>query len=326
MLSILFATFAFALPSTTTPGLDIQDQCSFIRAGLNAIPATGGEFVVPQGNYTCTYPIVLDRDGQRLRGQGQVTLKLADNTNAPVIVMGDIITPPRQVHNVMVSNIRIDGNRAHQQIECWGGPCDSSGTAHIRNNGITVRGITNGVIRNVAITGPRSGGVVTEKGCMGLLVDGLSVTDSHFDGFAGYETTGSTIKNLYFHDNMAAGISIDIRFHNNTFQNVRMENNRDVGIFMRDSNDNLFQDFWIVGAGNHGVFVALVEEEHTCPKNNEFRNFTIENSKRSGFRLNNACENNRLTGVSTFRHNKGGCISEGRSARLGIEGTYICEE
>ena len=318
--------FLWAIAQAATSAGSITDECSFIRRGLDALPPSGGEFVIPAGHYTCSYPIVLDRDGLKLRGQGRVTLKLADNTNSPVILMGDTNTPPKQIYNLSVSDLILDGNRAHQQSECWGGSCDAGGTSFIRNNGITIRAVTYGTIRNISVVSPRSGGVVSEKNVVGMKIDGLSVTDSEFDGFAGYETTLSEIKNLYFHNNRAAGISIDIRFQGNTFRNARIENTGDVGIFMRDSNDNLFENFWIVGSGNHGLFVASEGHEGTCPSNNEFRNFTVENSRFAGFRLNDACERNRLTGTTVFRHNPSGCLSESARGLLAIEGSFICEE
>lgn len=303
------------------------DDCDFIRSAIQNMPAQGGTIEVPAGIFVCDRPIILDHEHATLRGQGfGSVLKLADNVNAPVIVMGQVETPPKQIYGVTVRDLKIDGNRDHQQGECWGGDCDAGGTAYIRNNGITVRGITNGRIENVYITRPRSGGVVSEKGCYNLQIDGLTVSESYFDGFAGYETYGSKLKNLHFFSNNAAGISIDIRFHGNTIENALIENNRDVGIFMRDSNDNLFKNVTIRNAGNHGIFLAADDTGlATCPTNNEFRDLTVENSRGVGFRLNDACEKNRLTGRALFRANRDGCISEGTATKIGIAGSFICD-
>lgn len=302
------------------------DECAFIRDGLARLPAAGGEFVVPAGHYTCAFPIVLDRDHLRLRGSGEVTLKLADNANAPLVIMGEATTPPTPVFGVEVADIKLDGNRAHQQMECWSGPCDSGGRSFVRNNGITVRAVINGRIHNVFITGPRSGGVVTEKGCWNLKIDGLTVTNSYFDGFAGYETEGSDLSNMHFFGNLAAGISLDIRFNANTIRHTRIEDNGDVGIFMRDSNDNIFDDVKISGSGSHGIFLSYVDDIYTCPTNNEFRDLSAQGSNGAGFRLNSACEKNRLTGEARFRGNRFGCISEATWMKLGIEGRLICEK
>lgn len=303
----------------------VVDDCSFIREQLALLPPEGGTVLIPSGTYTCSAPIIMDRDHQTLRGQGAVTLRLADNINAPLVVMGELATPPRLIHDVNVLDLNIDGNRKYQRQECWGGPCDSGGTSNIRNNGITVRGIIDGRIQNVAITGPRSGGVVTEKGCDHLIVDGLTVTDSEFDGFAGYLTTNSIFTNMDLSHNANAGISIDIGFHKNIIRNTRITFNRDVGIFMRDSNSNLFDNVDIEDSGNHGIFVAQVDDNSTCPTDNEFHDLTVVRSQGAGFRLNNACVQNRLTGTAVFRQNRDHCISEGTATPLLIKGDLQCD-
>ena len=303
-----------------------HDDCTFIREQLALLPLEGGTVLIPSGLYTCDAPIILNRDHQILRGQGSVTLRLGDNINTPLIVMGEIATPPRPIHDVQIINLNLDGNRQHQQQECWGGPCDSGNLSNIRNNGITVRGIIDGRIENVFITAPRSGGVVTEKGCQHLIIDGLSVTDSEFDGLAGYETTHSVFTNMNLHHNANAGISIDISFNQNIISHTQILHNRDVGIFMRDSQSNLFDHVTIEDSGNHGIFLASVDRESTCPINNEFHNLTVTRSQGAGFRLNNACIENRLTGTATFRQNRDACISEGTETHLLIQGDVQCEK
>lgn len=319
-LCTIFTSFTFAAGNT----IFVPDECAFIRTALNNLPEEGGTVTIPAGKYVCHAPIVVDRDNTTLTGEGDVTLVLADHINAPVIVMGQIQTPPENVNNIEVSHIKIDGNRRHQDMECWGGPCDSGGTAYIRNNGISVRGLSNSRILDVFVTGARSGGVVTERHCSGLLIDGLSVTDSFFDGFAGYETTGSLIQNLNLFDNPFAGLSIDIRFQGNTFKNVRATNN-DLGIFMRDSNNNVFENFTIENSRNHGIFLAVVEHPETCPTGNEFRNLAITGSGGFGFMLNNACPHNRLTGPTYFAKNRLGCLREDDNVKLEVQGKLTCE-
>jgi len=321
----LFGTLLALFIAIGTIDTAQADSCAFIRESLAKLPANGGEVIVPHGVYVCDSPVILDRDNVSLRGEGNVTLVLKDNANSPVIVMGDVQTPPKLVYGVRVQDIRIDGNRLHQQGECWHGDCDSGGTAFIRNNGITVRGIVDGSIKNVFITGARSGGVVTERGCKNLVIDGLAVTDSHFDGFAGYETSGAVLSHMNLYANKAAGISIDIRFSGNTIRDSHLYRNGDVGIFMRDSNDNKFENLLIEESGSHGIFLAFVEGTSTCPLNNEFLNLTVLRSKGIGFLMNNDCAGNRLVGEAQFRQNRDGCIREPRSGVLGKPTSLICE-
>ncbi|MEQ1879022.1 MAG: right-handed parallel beta-helix repeat-containing protein [Bdellovibrionia bacterium] len=314
----LLAAFAVAAPAV--------DECQFIRDEIQRLPAAGGEVAIPEGTYTCMSPIVLDRSHAHLTGKGDVLLRLGRNVNAPVLVMGDAATPPRSLEDVRVSNLKIDGNRWYQKFECWGGACDSGGTAFIRNNGITVRGLTRGKIQNVAVTSARSGGVVTEKGVYDLVIEGLLATDNEFDGFAGYETFGARLTGLNLSRNRAAGISIDIRFHGNHFKDVRIENNGDVGIFMRDSNMNVFENVSILNSGSHGVFLAQDFGPSTCSVGNEFENLTVVHSRGSGFRLNDACEGNHLTGLARFLQNRDGCVTEAEGARLEVKGQIQCEQ
>ena len=107
----LFLYLAFTAPARA-------DECEFIRAALAALPEEGGEVRIPAGHYTCAAPIVLERSHQRLRAEGDVTLRLADNSNAPLVVMGRIETPPAPLLGIEVSGLRLDGNRLGQQMEC----------------------------------------------------------------------------------------------------------------------------------------------------------------------------------------------------------------
>jgi hypothetical protein len=317
-LSIFFSIHANAL--------EIIDGCTSIRQQLSALPDTGGEVLIPEGSYTCSSPIILDKRNVWLHGAGKVNLILANMANSPVILMGQVHTPPENIKNVKVSDLSIDGNKANQTQECWNGECDKGGTTFIRNNGISVRAITDGEIKNVSIKDGRSAGVVTERGCFNFHVDNLSVTGSEFDGFAGYQTYGSLFENMNLFGNRAAGISIDIDFSTNTIRNTVLEKNGDVGIFMRDSRANIFDDVIIKNNGSHGVFLAQAHDGDfkTCASDNEFKDLSVISSKGAGFQLNDPCLKNRLTGHALLQGNRNGCIGEVNKANVDIEGSLTC--
>ena len=107
-----------------------------IQDALNALPEEGGEVVLPAGNFLVRQPLVLCRDFQSLRGSGAATiLRLADNANCPVIIMGQPVnTPCATVKNLCVRDLTIDGNRKNQSRELWQFAGEGS---EIRNNGIT---------------------------------------------------------------------------------------------------------------------------------------------------------------------------------------------
>jgi hypothetical protein len=287
-------------------------SCGAIQTAIDSLPAAGGQVVVSSGIFVCDTAIVIDRNNVALRGQGSSTvLFLAAGSNSPVLVIGSTATPPQTTYfNIHVSDLAIDGNRANQTIECWGGPCDSGGLTTIRNNGVTVRGATDVVIERVTVARARSGGLVTEKGCRRITVSEFTATDNQFDGLAAYQTEDSIFSNLYLYNNPFAGMSLDIDFNNNIVTGAIMAGNGKQGIFMRDSRDNVFGDIQIHDSGEQGLFLAQVDADaNTAATGNTFHGLTVTGSIQAGMRVNNAsCVNNLVVGAQ-FADNAA-CISE----------------
>jgi parallel beta helix pectate lyase-like protein len=285
--------------------------CAGIQAAIDALPAAGGQVVVQAGTFTCSRMLVINRDNVDLRGQGAATLlRLADGANAPVLVIGDTVPVPAATRrNIHVSDLVIDGNRAAQSLECRGGPCSAQNP--LRNNGITPRRVSDVVIERVTVFRARSGGLVTELGVRRITVRDFTAYDNHFDGLAAYETENSTFTGLYLYDNLAAGFSFDIAFNHNLVTDVVLDRNRSVGIFMRDSRDNVFRGLQIRGSGEHGVFLAQVDTDASkAATGNTFIGLVVSGSGGAGIRVNDAsCVNNLVTG-SQLVGNAGGCVSE----------------
>jgi len=174
LLALFFAlsTAVFADPADIIQPLIVTlaagANATQIQLALDSLPLGGGEVVLPPGKITVTQPIVLDRSGQALCGAGEATiLFLADNANCPVIIMGQPVNRPRNVNHLRVSNLSIDGNRAHQERENWRLKGEGSG---IRNNGITIQDVSDSVVENVTTANCRSGGLVTTLNTRRLLV------------------------------------------------------------------------------------------------------------------------------------------------------------
>jgi hypothetical protein len=328
-LSILFSACPAAL----------ADDCQPIREAIQALPEAGGEVLIAPGLYNCAAPIVINRSRVALRGAGRdkVTLRLADWVHAPLLIIGEPRTivdengnfvAAHRVDHIEVTNLTLDGNRLNHdhRKECGEGSCDGD-TMSVRNNGITIRGASEILVENVTAHSTISGGMVTEKHCRNLVVRNFESYDNYFDGFAGYETVNSEFTNLNLHHNRSAGISIDIQFNNNIFRDSRLIDNGDVGIFARELHGNLFQRLSIQNSGNHGVFLAISHGEHTCANDNEFNEVSINGSKRAGFRLNNACPGNRITGASNLCGNSEGGISVEREDRglLHVDESVACK-
>lgn len=315
---VVWALFAVLLVGGSIPAYAAktvkEKTCSAIQKAINQLPAEGGELTLQAGIYTCTQPIVIDKNNITLRGAGPATLlRLADHINAPVIVLGSSENVPSYaVRYVRVFDLTIDGNRVNQTSECMGGPCSEE--FPLRNNGISIRRCLDCVVQSVTVYGAMSGGLVTELGCRRLTIRDYTSYDNEFDGLAGYETEDSTFSGIHLYGNKAAGISTDIKFNNNKFYDVTIADNKTVGIFMRDSLDNSFTNLHIRDNVQHGIFLAQVNTDpSTAATGNTFTGVVISRSGGMGVLANDAsCVNNMMVGAQ-FINNKHGCISEATS-------------
>lgn len=275
---------------------EADDQA--ISVAIASLPEGGGIVELGTGTFLIQRPIILDRDGIELRGQGPETvLFLAAQADCPVLIIGSISTPThRMVREVTVRDLVIDGNREEQRYECYGGHCDERNLTALRNNGITVRGAEKILLENVVTRRTRSGGVVLEKTCRQIRITGLESYDNEFDGLAAYETEESVFTRLNLHHNRSAGFSFDWRFNRNYIADSTASNNGSQGIFMRDSIGNIFERLTLQENGEQGIFMA---ETRTIPgtacRYNKFRMLTITDNKAHGIRINDAsCTVNTL--------------------------------
>lgn len=285
-----------------------------IQSALDALPETGGEIVLPAGTIVVESPIVLQRNCQTLRGGGAATvLQLADGANCPVLIMGEPVNHPRQIlRHLRVSDLAIDGNRAHQQRELWRLHGEGS---EIRNNGITVQSVRDCTVEQVTAARCRSGGLVTTLGVRRLTVRGLDAFDNEFDGLACYDTTDSVFTDLFLHNNPGAGISLDLAFNNNVIRDAVLTAN-DLGIFMRASRENQFQDVTIRNSRHFGVFMAHADQQTAhgveavplteCVENS-FTDLVASNCGSAAFRVNNTtCVHNVVIGAQFTDNVQGG--------------------
>jgi hypothetical protein len=287
-----------------------------IQKALDALPDSGGEVVLSAGKFEVRQPIVLRRDHQTLRGAGATTvLRLADDANCPVIIMGEPVNHPHAiVKNLRVSDLFIDGNRIHQQRELWQLKGEGS---EIRNNGITVQKVGDSTIAHVTCARCRSGGLVTTLQVSRLTVQDLTAFDNEFDGLACYATKDCLFEDLNLHDNPGAGISLDLAFNHNVISNAVLNAN-DLGIFMRASRENQFLNVSIRRSHHYGVFMAH-SEIHTpqgwkqAPKTecafNAFTNLVAIDCGSAAFRVNNTTCTNNIIIRARFEGNVQGDLS-----------------
>jgi hypothetical protein len=271
-----------------------------IQQALDALPAGGGEVVLPAGRIEVRQPIVLSRDNQTLQGAGAATiLHLADNANCPVIIVGEPLNNPSQtIRHLKVAGFFVDGNRVHQQRERWRLTGEGS---EIRNNGITAQNVSDSTVENVTCARCRSGGLVTTRGVRRLTVRNLTAFDNEFDGLACYQTEGCLFTGLCLHDNPGAGISLDLDFNGNAVSNAVLTAN-DLGVFMRASRGNQFCNISIRNSRHYGVFMAQAGTltplgwepvPRTECAQNSFTNLAASDCGGAAFRVNDdTCTNN----------------------------------
>jgi len=308
-LVFLFSLAALGAPRevpTAAGGEGIQETLD--RLGV------GGQVVLSRGKYVVHQPIVLRQDGQSLRGAGPETiLFLADNADCPVVILGppkDITKgPTRDLH---LSDLVVDGNRTHQPKELWRVLTNG---VRINNNGVQVCDVSNAVIEHVICRWCRSGGLVSTGRTRRLRVLDYTAYENQFDGLACYRTEDSHFNQLNLHDNGAAGISLDLGFDNNMIDGAVLTAN-DLGVFMRDSRENVFTNVTIRRSRHDGVFMAQAGKPTksdwrlwpgTECSGNRFYNLRVVKCAGRAFQVNNSsCTNNLIDGGEFLDNTQGG--------------------
>ena len=296
--------FTVTLPATAG-GADIQKA-------LDALPPHG-EVVLSPGKYEISQPLQLRHDYETLRGSGPATiLHLANGADCPVVILGPLLTETKHpAAHLRLADLLIDGNRKNQKLEFWRRAGDGS---EFNNNGVQIWNATDAVVEHVVCCRCRSGGLVT-AGARRVQVSDFDSYDNQFDGLACYETEESRFDGLRLHDNLAAGISLDLDFNHNFITNAVLADN-DLGIFMRDSRNNSFRGLTISKSRHHGIFMAQSivptakgwkpSPDTACIGNN-FENLTVRDCGGKAFQVNDdSCTNNVIFGASFLRNILGG--------------------
>ncbi len=253
---------------STIPQLADTTTEMSIKKLLKDAPAEGGTIILPNVTINITSPIIIDKSNIALVGDTNTVLLLSSNANCPVIVVG--VQGEPTITNVILMNIQIDGNRTNQSKEFWK---NSKLGYPMYNNGIILQNATDILINDIAVYGCISGGLVSTFNVSDLIVSNFVAFNNEFDGLACYQTTNSEFLNLLIFKNLAAGISLDMNFNDNVFDNILLVSNT-IGIFIRNSHGNVFDDVRMIGNKRFDVFMASVNNRtNTGCVNNEF---TIE--------------------------------------------------
>jgi hypothetical protein len=280
--------------------LSPTNSCAEIQKALDSLPA-GGEALLGAGQYEITRPLFLQHDDETLCGAGPATvLRLADDANCPVIVLAPPLTETRRaVTHLRLADLIIDGNRKHQQSEFWRLAGDGS---VMNNNGVDIWNATDILVEHVVCHDCRSGGLVTAV-TRRLVLRDFEAYGDQFDGLACYQTEESQFDGLKLHDNLAAGLSLDLAFNHNSISHAVLANN-DLGIFMRHSRDNVFQGLDITKSRHAGVFMAqsMRSPGSECT-GNKFEELTINDCGGKAFMVNDvSCTNNAVADAHFLRN------------------------
>jgi hypothetical protein len=300
-----------------------------IQKALDQV-GVGGGVVLSRGTYLVHQPIILRQNGQTLCGSGPETiLCLADNANCPVV----ILSPPTDktkgpTRGLKLSNLLVDGNRTNQQQELW--RILPSG-ARINNNGVHVCDTDDATIEHVICRRCRSGGLVSTGQTRHLTVRDYTAYDNQFDGLACYRTRDSRFSGLNLHDNLAAGISLDLEFDHNVIDGAVLTANN-LGVFMRDSHDNAFDGVSIRRSQRDGVFMAQAGAATrsgwelypgTECTGNKFSKLRVVECGGRAFQVNDdSCTNNLINGAK-FLDNVQGGLCQPRSNPVTARGLTV---
>jgi hypothetical protein len=285
-----------------------------IQKALDGLPANG-EVLLSPGIYEISQPLLLQHDYETLRGSGTGTiLHLADGAECPVVILAPPMAQTKhQATHLRLASLLIDGNRKNQKREFWRAAADGS---EFNNNGVQIWNASDVAVEHVVCCRCRSGGLVTAD-VRRLQVTDFDSYDNQFDGLACYQTEESRFDGLRLHDNLAAGMSLDLSFNHNFITNAVLSGN-DLGLFMRDSRNNSFQRMTISRSHRHGVFMAQATTPtpkgwRLCPDTqcigNHFENLTVNNCGGKAFQVNDAsCTNNAIFGASFLNNILGGLV------------------
>jgi hypothetical protein len=219
----------------------------------------------------------------------------------------------------------IDGNRKNQQKEVWR---FVSGSGGLYNNGVDIWGVEGATVEHVVCCHCRSGGLVASAVTRGLTVRDYTAFDNQYDGLACYLTEESHFSQLFLHDNLAAGISLDLDFDHNTIDGALLTGN-DLGVFMRQSKHNVFAGVTIQKCRHHGVFMAQAVtatrtgwrlSPGTECTGNSFDKLSISGCGGKAFVVNNdSCTNNVISN-GEFCDNAQGGLAQAPTNPVAVRG------
>jgi parallel beta-helix repeat protein len=237
------------------PGASRRDVASIeeLREAIQSEPA-GAIVHLRAGMYLVTESIEVARDDLTIEGEGDLTvLILAGHVNAPMFVLGDPTEVGPVTHRGLVlARMRLSGNRTQQDFEL----ATSPGRGHLTNSCVIVREAENVVVQDVIVEGCRSAGVLLEERCRNVQLLRIDAFDNEVDGIAwDGDVQNSRLSGSTLRDNGYGGLSFDLGPSSNLVDRCHIFGNARVGVFLSNSDDNVFRENVIERNGEDGVYI-----------------------------------------------------------------------
>lgn len=282
-----------------------------IQEAIDGLSASGGTVFIKAGVHIISAGIHIKHSNISITGEQGTIIKLQNTANQPVILIGtDAATPaaPDQISNIAIANLEIDGNQLGQTSEV-----DPTRT-HIRNNGIDIRAVSDLWIDGVDVHDSRSGGIVASWKSSNIFISRVNAHDNYYDGIALYDSSKIIVTDFICSSNdHGAGLSLDNDLKQVSFNGGIIQDNHDVGIFARHSENLLFSNVIISGNGSHGAFLSHDDADPTTTgvKNILFAGCSFQGNNGYGIQLASPPTYSSKNGVTgtLFNNNTSGCIT-----------------
>ena len=265
-----------AVSCAVSPGESIQDCVDSV------IDDGGGSVLLSAGVHVISETVHIWGDGVQLQGEGPGTvLSVADDAQVSAITIGSLDeTPSVTVSDVTVRDLSIDGNRDDQSSEFWAAPHD-----HIAVSGLTLRGAERIRLQDLDVWSARSAGVLTEKGTRDVLVSGLDVRDSYFDGLSCNDSSSLQVFASRFTENDSAGITADCDCRDSLFDGLLILDNGQgpaglyPGVYLSTVNGLTFTHNDISGHPGDGILLTMADCGAQGARDNLFLGNVIEENE-----------------------------------------------
>ena len=253
-------------PEKVIVAADGTGDYNTIQAGLNALPATGGEVFIKEGTYTITVAITIPNSNISIVGSGKAT-KIVTTSNIIMIfatsktdlIIRDLYLYGNGVGATQMGIRLISGSR-NKVINCW-----------VENMGAS------GIEFQTA-----SNNNIIEKCWIKTIKIGIWIVASNKD----------IIINNYLDTTSSTGILLSTSVQESEFKSNIINSAAFSGIQMDSGVRCIITDNIIISSGQHGIFLNTVD--YSIIKENICLNNSQAAGAHNGINLSAACDHNTI--------------------------------